>query len=474
MKHFYFTLILPLFFSTYTQGQQLLEVIDLGKKSKEELVQEFSLLAQYGAQAYKIIYSTTDVKGQPTQASGLVTVPDLEGFAFPLICYQHGTVWEKEAIPSNLSEETDAAWLLASNGYVAVLPDYLGFGASTGIHPYLHADSEASVAIDMLYAARELAQDMEFALNDQLFVTGYSQGGHAAAALHRKLQEDYANEFNVVASAPMSGAYDISGVSRRVIIGEEPYFFPAFLVNALISYNYVYDLYADLGEIFKMPYDTMVKNFVGDSISMTEMNEQMIQQLELDHDSVIVKKMLQDSIVSILTEADPAHPLMQALIDNDVYDWSPQVPTRFFYCSGDDRVSPENSLIAETTMQDKGAPDVMAIDMDPTADHIECIPSAVVNGLLFFGPFKQLVTSQEPLLSMNTVKVYPNPVRDHLRLEGIPTGSHIQLYNANGQLLKMITAQNETMQIDLSKQRSGFFILRITDGKRSWSRKIIR
>lgn len=474
MKHFYLPLISAFLLSLPSQAQYLLEVIDLGKRSKEDLTVDFGLLAQYGVQAYKIIYATTDAKGQSTQASGLITVPELEGYAFPLICYQHGTVWEKEDIPSNLSEETDVAWLLGSNGYVAVLPDYLGFGESPGIHPYLHADSEAGVAIDMLYAARELALEKEIDLNDQLFVTGYSQGGHSAAALHRKLQEEYAEEFKVVASAPMSGAYDISGVSRLVIIGEEPYFFPAFLVNALISYNYVYDLYDDLGKIFRAPYDDMVKKFAIDSLSMTEMNEQMIEQLLLDHQDVIVKKMLQDSIVNILMEKDTTHALIQALVDNDVYNWTPQVTTRFFYCAGDDRVSPENSLIADSTMKTLGAPDVMAINMDSEADHIECIPSAVLNGLFFFGQFKELVTSTKPIIAAYQVRIYPNPATDHIRLEGIQAGTIVQLYNAAGQLLKTMTAQSETVQIDLRFHHSSFFILKMTDGKDSWSSKIIK
>jgi acetyl esterase/lipase len=60
----------------------------------------------------------------------------------------------------------------------------------------------------MLRAARRAAVSVGFALDGRLFLTGFSQGGHATMALHRHLESDLPGEFEVTACAPMSGVYD--------------------------------------------------------------------------------------------------------------------------------------------------------------------------------------------------------------------------------------------------------------------------
>ena len=62
----------------------------------------------------------------------------------------------------------------------------------------------------MLIAMQELNKQLSVKTNEQLFLTGYSQGGHACMATQKKLEEEYTNQFTITASSPMSGAYDIS------------------------------------------------------------------------------------------------------------------------------------------------------------------------------------------------------------------------------------------------------------------------
>jgi hypothetical protein len=38
---------------------------------------------------------------------------------------------------------------------LSAMPDYIGMGGSPGLHPYVHAASEATASIDMIRAARE-------------------------------------------------------------------------------------------------------------------------------------------------------------------------------------------------------------------------------------------------------------------------------------------------------------------------------
>ena len=85
-------------------------------------------------------------------------------------------------------------------------------GDNPGIHPYVHWESEATASIDLIRASREFLMDsLEIWDNNQLFLTGYSQGGHSTMAIHKYIKvNNLQSEFNVVASAPMSGPYALS------------------------------------------------------------------------------------------------------------------------------------------------------------------------------------------------------------------------------------------------------------------------
>jgi dienelactone hydrolase len=134
--------------------------------------------------------------------------------------------------------EGQVGLLFAGLGYVAFLPDYLGLGlTSRGFHPYVHAASEAWAALDMLRAGDQFCQQLQVAVNAQLFITGYSQGGHGAMALHRAIEKDPSNEFTVTAAAPLSGPYSISGVMRNLILTDTVYYDPAYIPNTALSYQ---------------------------------------------------------------------------------------------------------------------------------------------------------------------------------------------------------------------------------------------
>jgi acetyl esterase/lipase len=122
-----------------------------------------------------VVYNTIDANGAPTRASGLMIVPlNNEIDEAPLIVYHHGTIADDASIPSNLGLDALVGYAAAIDGYIVLLPDYLGLGESDGIHPYLHALSEATASIDMVRASRQALAGAGIPLNGQVFLTGYS------------------------------------------------------------------------------------------------------------------------------------------------------------------------------------------------------------------------------------------------------------------------------------------------------------
>jgi hypothetical protein len=194
----------------------------------------------YEVDVHRIVYDTPDPNGNPTYASGLVFIPREVPCPMPLFTYLHGTKVKKEQTFYYLQDEWFLGAVMASSGYVTTMPDYLGLGFSPGLHPYQHARSQATASIDLLRVARTICAEGEVELNGQLFITGYSQGGHATLATHRMIQEELSDEFTVTASAPGSGPYDMSGHQFDMVAALEPYSVPGYLPYVILSYQSVY------------------------------------------------------------------------------------------------------------------------------------------------------------------------------------------------------------------------------------------
>ena len=109
----------------------------------------------------------------------------------------------------------------------------------------------------MIRAVRELNEKLAITAKNEIYITGYSQGGHAAMGLHKTIQETKIDdEFNVKASAPMSGAYDLAGVQEETMFKE--YSHPGYLPYLFFTFQEVYKMYEDITTIFKSPYDSIL------------------------------------------------------------------------------------------------------------------------------------------------------------------------------------------------------------------------
>jgi len=462
--------------SALVRAQELVSSEQIGQASREELGElfgPFGGLVENSVTLYRILYTTPDIEGRTDTASGLLILPNRPDDVLPLICVQHGTVNSKSDVPSNLAGGYELGLSFGALGYVTVMPDFLGLGESRGFHPYVHADSEAWASLDMLLAVEAFAAQNGVLLNDQLFITGYSQGGHAGMALHRDIELNNSDLYTVTAASHMSGPYSISGIMRDLILGDEPYFFPAYVPFTLLSYDRVYELFDDLSEIFKPAYANAVELYFNRAIDLNTLNETLIEQLTLETGASVSKNMFQDSVLNAVIN-DPSHPFNVALRDNNVYEWAPQAPTRILYCMADDQVPFRNSIIADSVMNALGAPSVESIDVQSNADHGECIFPAILNTILFFEEFKDITTDVETVARTLPVSVFPNPTKDVVRLSEVPTDALLQVFDLNGRLLQQKIAQSITPTLDLSHQSEGVYILKITAREGSWTGKILK
>lgn len=458
-------------------AQNLVESTFIESQTKEFLSSEYGIDATYDVDLYKILYETPDIHGVLDTASGLLIVPSTIEDTYPLLCYQHGTVNGRLDVPSELEGGAELAILFGGLGYVVVAPDYLGLGEARGVHPYVHADTEASAAIDMLRAARDYGDQNNVLLNDQVFVTGYSQGGHAAMAAHRSMEQNFSSEFTVTASAPMSGPYSISEAMRDFTLGDDPYTFVGYIAWVALSYDEAYDIVDDLSDFFKPQYVPSVELFRDEQIDLLTLTISMIGLLNQGGQGINPKFTLRDNVRDIIINGED-HPIYNALKANDVYDWAPTAPTRLFYCSGDDQVTFQNSILAEETMNNNGAADLAAMNLGANLNHGGCVTPATEATIDFFAQFQEITTGVFDVEQDETLfSIQPNPVKETLFVDlddAITNDFQLQLTDVNGRLiLNRQTTNSSRLSVDLSALSPGVYFLNIIADQRLLTKKVI-
>lgn len=301
----------------------------------------------YDVKVWRVRYMTLDGQGQAVEASGLMGIPvKPQGALSPIVSYQHGTIFKDAQAPSNNPTATEPTLLMASMGYIAVASDYVGYGASKGKeHPYLMATPTANAVVDMLTATRIWRQRQAYGSNGQLFLMGYSEGGYATVAAHRKIQTDNSVHLAQLKSAvPGSGPYHVSETMNVLLArvrDQNP------LIGGLLSPG----LLKNLG--------TTVRN---------EVRRQLVKALIPSDTDVILNTTFIDYFL-----ADDNAALDR---DSNVHDWAPAQRVDLLHGKDDQTVPYSSSTRTLQAMQSRGAPKVSLTNcpINPSG-HIECVPS---------------------------------------------------------------------------------------------------
>ena len=91
---------------------------------------------------------------------------------------------------------------------------------------------------------------------NHLFISGYSQGGHSAMAMHKTIEENYANKINITASSPMSGPYNLAGVQEKIMY--DSYKSSSYLPYLIISLSKAYNIWDEASLIKFSPLLTIL------------------------------------------------------------------------------------------------------------------------------------------------------------------------------------------------------------------------
>jgi hypothetical protein len=292
--------------------------------------------ADYSVQVFSMNYKT-HYRGEEITASGLVCIP-LSDAKFPVISFQNGTnTYHGNAPTANpLNYNYLLLEAMASNGYIILIPDYIGFGASDDkVHPYYQKETTASTVIDMMHACSELVQDKKILAKtaDRNYLMGYSQGGWATLSVLEELEKGDHPDISVTAASCGAGAYDLMAMSNYVLALDTfpgPVYLPYFVYS-----EQVYGALTDqLDKYFNEPYAGRIPGLFDGTHTNGEVNENL---------NDTISRLLTPGMIQNFASGTEFQDLRNVLTENSVSSWPVDAQLRFYHGTIDINVPPVQS-----------------------------------------------------------------------------------------------------------------------------------
>jgi pimeloyl-ACP methyl ester carboxylesterase len=199
--------------------------------------------ARNAVRLYRVTYSSVvpERGNKPTVASGLIAVPDVEGTSFPMVSYEHGTVYGKQEVPSFPEQSPETQLMIAQfagQGYVVIGADYFGMGTSAETEGYMVKASHQQATHDMLIASRAVLDHLKIA-TPKLFLAGWSQGGFVTMAMLEKLEQSGVKvDATATASAPVDVFVALNGFLNFPRKNDASWVNSLFILSAFSFENY--------------------------------------------------------------------------------------------------------------------------------------------------------------------------------------------------------------------------------------------
>lgn len=308
---------------------------NLGEQSSPDFVSYLNGF-NIGLKAYKITYYTKNENNTLVKATGLLMYPKVN-YKLSTIVSDHGTTDSRDNVPSNLRGVLYAGFVVelsyVLNGYILMAPDYVGMGSGDGVHPYVHYPTEAGATIDFVTAANKVLLQLNVKRYDEYFLTGYSQGAHAAMSTLKRLSISNPDNLKFKYAYMGDGPYDFSGVTlQKGVIEKEVYPFTSFLANVVNTCNNIgYKTYTNnISEVISEEY-------------LDKYNDHVIQESGgLLWGPLIWRKLFTPNFVNDVTN-NSNNKLRQCLRASDVYDWYNKTPMTLGHSTVDLAIHPENT-----------------------------------------------------------------------------------------------------------------------------------
>jgi pimeloyl-ACP methyl ester carboxylesterase len=315
--------------------------------------------AKNAVKLYRVTYSSVvpERSNKPIVATGLVAVPDIAGTSFPMVSYQHGTVYEKTQVPSFPDQSPETQLMLAQfagQGYIVIGADYFGMGSSKEPEGYMVKASHQQASYDMLLASRAVLADLKLS-SSKLFVSGWSQGGFVAMAFLEKLEAAGVKvDAAATASAPVDVSVALNGFLSFPRKNDADWVNSLFILSSFAFENYygVPGLARSL--IADASYDVARKAYLREPFNVSDVPTDL-------------HKLIKPEYFNAQFFADSAYGKLVA--QSNAYRWVIKSPVRNYYGEADEAISVGLGQLAMTYQRamGNGNPAIEAVSTGQTS-----------------------------------------------------------------------------------------------------------
>jgi pimeloyl-ACP methyl ester carboxylesterase len=326
---------------------------------------------------YTITYKTTSGAENIT-GSALVCLPAEPG-EYPVICFMNGTNTVNAYCPTNFAFNTQYQMIeiIASMGYVVVIPDYPGFGASSEVtHPYLVSEPTVKSTVDLLYALKEIGVSglPGITLRNEYYVMGYSQGGWAAMSLHKALELDYSKDFNLAGSVCGAGPYDINFLFQSMI-NVTDYPMPVYICYIVNAYSHYNQFTNPVTDILNQQYAVKLPSLFNGTLDLTAINNQL---------TTSVSGLITSGFLSGFSSLPKYEPVRNAMTNNSIAPYHTFKPLLLIHGGADTQVNPQVTEFFYGKMREAGTSDlVIKKKIFPGLDHGDGVVPGMIEGVKF-------------------------------------------------------------------------------------------
>lgn len=332
---------------------------------------------KYPVTLYKVTYASVvpELSNQPTTATGLLAIPETGQAAMPMVSYQHGTVFDRDYVPSQPDKSDETRLVLAqfaAQGNIVIAADYFGRGDSDLPDSYMAKLSTQQATYDMLLAARAVLAARGITAT-RLFVTGWSQGGWATMAFLQKLE---AEGEAVTAAAVASGPMDLSILVNRWVNNPQAIdavYLPAVIAIQLQAKAFYNNLPGVDAAAIRPEYLAAARDLYAGRIDYFAFAAKTPPKLG---------DFLKETFRTTLAGGDG--PYWRLLDASQVYRWQRRTPVRSWYGGADEVTPTALALLPAAAASLIGGAPFEALDAGDRADHRGVFVHALIEQKTWF------------------------------------------------------------------------------------------
>ncbi len=327
---------------------------------------------------YRVIYPTVvpDKKNKPIDASGLVAIPKLRQAKFPVVSYQHGTVFTKTEVPSYPEQSMETRLEItrfAGQGYILIAADYIGKGISSEPDSYMAKNSMIQACLDMLMASKAVCADLQVQQGD-LFLSGWSQGAWNTMAFRNRLEM---LGMPVKAAATACTPTDVNLMLTSYLNNPnqlDAAWLTGIFALFLNSYEQNYGMLGLVSASIQPPYQQTARDFYNNKIGWTEASKVFPQT---------VREFLKPDFIA--GSSFYSNEFFERVGADECYRWRYVTPSRYYYGKVDEVIRPYIGATLPVEYQRIcGGASAEAIDAGDNATHRNTFIFAVLDQKKWF------------------------------------------------------------------------------------------